>query len=90
MSLVISRLTSYTGQAEIKELTSKGILPVENDFETKNMEKLEDQAHPFLMGKVSAVVNELKPAKAIVDEIVDGAVKQMKAGSNMLTDKSKL
>jgi len=54
------------------------------------MEKLEDQAHPFLMGKVSAVVNELKPAKTIVDEIVEGAVKQMKAGSNLLTGKSKL
>jgi hypothetical protein len=42
------------------------------------------------MGKVSAVVNDLKPAKAIVDEIVEGAVKQMKAGSNLLTGKSKL
>lgn len=83
-------LTFCTGQAEIKELTSKGILPVENDFETKNMDELIDQAHPFLMGKVSAVVNELKSAKAIVDEIVDGAAKQLKAGTTLLTAKSKL
>jgi hypothetical protein len=54
------------------------------------MDDLIDQAHPFLMGKVSAVVNELKPAKAIVDEIVDGAVKQLNAGNALLTAKSKL
>jgi hypothetical protein len=80
----------FIGQAEIKELTSKGILPVENDFETKNMDDLADEAHPFLMGKVSAVVNELKPAKAIVDEIVDGAVKRLNAGNALLTTKSKI
>jgi hypothetical protein len=80
-----------TGQSEIKELTSKGILPVEHDFETKpNMDALIDEAHPFLMGKVSAVVNELKPAKAIVDEIVDEAVKRLNAGTALLTTKSKI
>ncbi|QDS74130.1 hypothetical protein FKW77_000139 [Venturia effusa] len=77
-------------QAEIKELTSVGILPVENDFNTKDMTKLEDEAHPFLMGKVSAVVNELKPAKAIVDEIVEGAAEQLRAGSGLLVAKSRL
>jgi hypothetical protein len=63
---------------------------VENDFDTKNMDGLEDQAHPFLMGKVSAVCNELKPAKAIVDEIINGAVKQLNAGNALLTSKSRL
>ena len=33
-----------------------------------------DNARPWLMGKVAAVVNQKKPAKAIVDELVtDGA-----------------
>lgn len=80
----------WTRQAEIKELPSTGILTVENDFETKKMEKLEDQAHSFLVGKVSAVVDDSKPAQTIADEIVEGTVKQMKAGSNWLTGKSKL
>jgi hypothetical protein len=80
-----------TGQAEIKELTSKGILPVSNDLETaQNTEELLDQAHPFLMGKVSAVVNELKSAKAIVDEMVDGAVQRMSIGNSLMVSKSKL
>jgi hypothetical protein len=80
-----------TGQAEIKELTSKGILPVSNDLETaQNTEELLDQAHPFLMGKVSAVVNELKSAKAIVDEMVGGAVQRMSVGNSLMVSKSKL
>jgi hypothetical protein len=64
---------------------------VEHDLETKpNTDDLIDQAHAFLMGKVSAVVNDLKPAKAIVDEIVDGAVKQLNAGNALLVTKSKI
>ena len=64
-----NRADIFPGQDEIRELTSKGILPVSNDLETaQNTEELLDQAHPFLMGKVSAVCNEMKSAKAIVDE----------------------
>jgi hypothetical protein len=69
---------------------SKCLLPVENDFETKNMDDLIDQAHPFLMGKVSAVINELKPGKVIVDEIITWAVKQLNAGNILQTAKNKL
>lgn len=54
------------------------------------MAKLEDEAYPFLMGKVSAVVNQSKSAKAIVDEIVEGAARQLRAGSGLLTSKSRL
>lgn len=63
---------------------------MENDFNTKDMTKLEDEAHPFLMGKVSAVVNELKSATAIVDEIVGGAVNQLQLGGRLLTTQSRL
>jgi len=83
-------LTEFVGQAEIRELTSKGILPVSHDLDTKpNTDELLDQAHPFLMGKVSAVVNELKSAKAIVDEMVEGAVQRINAGNAMLVSKSR-
>jgi hypothetical protein len=36
------------------------------------------------MGKVSAVVSEKKPAKAIVDEIVSDAAALLKQGNRML------
>ncbi|GBF66023.1 nitronate monooxygenase [Trichophyton mentagrophytes] len=72
---------------EIKELTSKGIIPVEHDFE--HMEDIDDEtidnARPHLMGKAAAVVNEKKPAKDIVDELVNDAVSWLKKGNGYLT-----
>jgi NAD(P)H-dependent flavin oxidoreductase YrpB (nitropropane dioxygenase family) len=72
--------------AEIKELTSKGIIPVEHDFETLGDEiddETMDNARPFLMGKAAAVVNEKKSAKAVVDELVTDAVKWIHNGERM-------
>ncbi|KAM4056941.1 nitronate monooxygenase domain-containing protein [Hirsutella rhossiliensis] len=43
-----------------------------------------EQFRPFLMGKCAAVVNEQKSAKAVVDELVDDAVKWMKTGHKMI------
>jgi hypothetical protein len=92
MPEMFSLLNVRIGQAEINELTSKGILPVLHDFETKpkEMEALQDEAHPFLMGKVSAVVNTELSAKEIVDEIIAGAVERLNAGSAALVSKSKI
>ncbi|KAL4889390.1 2-nitropropane dioxygenase [Aspergillus ambiguus] len=74
-------------QDEIKKLTSKGVIPVEHDFENLpddvDDETL-DNARPFLMGKVAAVVNEKKPAKAIVDEFVNDAAVLLAQGNKML------
>jgi NAD(P)H-dependent flavin oxidoreductase YrpB (nitropropane dioxygenase family) len=78
---------------EIKELTGKGILPVEYDLE-KLGDDLDDEtmdnARPFLMGKVAAVVEERKSARAIVDEFVGGAVKWLQKGNSFIVSKSKL
>jgi len=42
------------------------------------------------MGKVAAVVNERKSAKAIVDEMVEEAVKVFGEVNGMIVSKSKL
>ena len=72
---------------EIKDLTSKGIIPVEHDFE--NMDDIDDEtmdnARPFLMGKAAAVVREKKSAKAIVDEMVSDAVRWINKGHTMVS-----
>ena len=75
-------------QADIKELTEKGTIPVENDMENipedlsdEDADRMMEQARPFLMGKAAAVTNERKSAKAIVDEMVEGACDWMKRGS---------
>ena len=72
---------------EIKDLTSKGTIPVEHDFETLGDDiddDTMDNARPFLMGKAAAVVNERKSAKAIIDEMVGDAVAWMDRGKNMV------
>lgn len=74
---------------EIKKLTSKGTIPVEHDMEELDkQDKLDDEtmdnARPFLMGKVAAVVNDKKPAKEIVDEIVSEAVEQLQKAPKLL------
>ncbi|KAL6155265.1 hypothetical protein ACJQWK_01344 [Exserohilum turcicum] len=80
-------------QNEIKELTSKGIIPVEHDLEKLGDDiddETMDNARPFLMGKVSAVVEEKKTAREIVDELVTDAVKWLQIGNSMIVSKPKL
>lgn len=80
-------------QAEIKELTARGKIPVEHDLETMGDEiddDTMDNARPFLMGKVAAVVNEKKSAKAIIDEMVDDAVAWLNKGNSYIASKAKL
>ena len=80
-------------QQEIKELTSKGIIPVEYDLE-KLGDDLDDDtmdnARPFLMGKAAAVVDEKKTAKEIVDEFVNDAVKWLQSSNALIVSKAKL
>lgn len=74
-------------QNEIKELTAKGIIPVEYDMENLPDDVDDDtldNARPYLMGKAAAVVNEKKPAKAIVDELVNDAVAWLQKGNKMI------
>jgi len=80
-------------QAEIKELTSKGVIPVEYDIEKLGDDiddDTMDNARPFLMGKAAAVVNERKSARVIVDEMVGDAVKWLATGNGFVVSKSKL
>ena len=78
---------------EIKELTNKGVIPVEHDFETLGDDiddDTMDNARPFLMGKAAAVVNERKSAKEIIDEMVTDAVDWMARGQKLVAKQSKL
>ncbi|CCX06177.1 2-nitropropane dioxygenase [Pyronema domesticum] len=77
---------------DIQKLTAKGVIPVEHDIERLDeLDQLDDEtmdnARPFLMGKVAAVVNDKKPAKAIVDEMVAEAVEMLKLGGTFLKAK---
>lgn len=80
-------------QAEIKDLTGKGIIPVEHDLENMGDDVDDDtfdNARPFLMGKAAAVVNDKLSAKQIIDEMVGDAVQVMQKGTSSIVSKSKL
>jgi NAD(P)H-dependent flavin oxidoreductase YrpB (nitropropane dioxygenase family) len=73
-------LDKWEAQPEkIKELTEKGIVPIEYDFENG-----EDVDLPHLMGVVAGVVTSIQPARQIVDEMVAEAVQMLKQGQTYL------
>merc|ERR1712046_69612 len=65
---------------EIKKLTSQGILPVYHDMgeKEKSGEEVDFKTRmdmmPLLMGQAAGAVNEIKPAKEIMDDMVTGAI----------------
>ncbi|GES62505.1 oxidoreductase [Aspergillus terreus] len=72
---------------EIAELTAKGIVPIEHDFHNEK-----DVDIPFLMGDVSAIIKDIKPAGDIVREMVQQAVEVMQQNASYIkvTPSSKL
>ena len=56
-------------EIEMKDLCEKGVVPMEQDFEDGK-----EVDFPFLMGQVSAVVKDVKPAREIMDEMIAEAV----------------
>ena len=75
-------------QAEIKDLTSRGILPHEHEMEKHPEKSL--QARTWLIGKVAAQIHEVLPAKTIVENMISDAVQQLQGGSSLISSKAKL
>ncbi|KAF2876456.1 2-nitropropane dioxygenase [Massariosphaeria phaeospora] len=70
-------------QDEIKELTDKGVVPI-----MKDMDDGKDVDIPFLMGQVSGVITDIKPAKQIVDDMVSEAVEMLQLGQTYIAGQS--
>lgn len=71
---------------KIRELTDKGIVPMAKDIEDDK-----DVDMPFLMGQVAAVIKDIKPAKAIVEDMVTEAIAVLQTGNSYIAGpKSKL
>ncbi|EGN96991.1 hypothetical protein SERLA73DRAFT_185253 [Serpula lacrymans var. lacrymans S7.3] len=75
-------------QAEIKELTSQGIIPNNHEMEKHPEKSL--QARTFLIGRVAALINDVLPAQQIVDEMVADASKILLHGASLVNAKAKL
>ncbi|KAJ7334310.1 2-nitropropane dioxygenase [Mycena albidolilacea] len=69
-------------QAEIKELTSKGILPHSHELE-KHPEKVVEGAR-WPLGSVAVLINEVLPAKVIVENMVEEAARMLSHGGGLV------
>jgi len=66
-------------QGEIKELTSKGVVPVPHEMEAKEKKgdvdfNLRLNALPLLMGQCAGAIKDIKPAAQIMQEMVTDAI----------------
>lgn len=75
-------------QAEIKELTSKGIIPAIHDLEMHPEKSI--AGRPWLMGNVSAVITDILPAKTIVDNMVTQAAEILQQQASKVNIRAKL
>jgi NAD(P)H-dependent flavin oxidoreductase YrpB (nitropropane dioxygenase family) len=75
-------------QNEIKELISRGKIPHNQELETHPEISMEGRM--WLMGKVAGSINDIKPAKEIVDELVTTAAKSLKHVNSYINAKAKL
>lgn len=69
-------------QAEIKELTSKGIIPHYKELENHPEKSL--PGRPWLMGSVSAVIDSVLPAQTIVDNMVSEAAQILQQNAQLV------
>ncbi|KAF8432476.1 2-nitropropane dioxygenase [Boletus edulis BED1] len=75
-------------QQEIATLVSQGKIPHEVELEKHPEKSLEGRT--WLMGKVAGSVNDIKPAKLIVDEMLSQAASSLKVASNLMLPKARL
>ena len=73
----------YNRKDEMKELTNKGVVPWVRDRKEKGAEFLVKEM-PMLMGECCAAVDDIKPAKEIVDEMVATAVQVLKKNASLV------
>lgn len=75
-------------QIEIQQLVKQGKIPHDVELEKHPEKSLEGRM--WLMGKVAGSVNEIKPAKTIVDELVNVAAASLKQATSHINAKSRL
>ncbi|KII88723.1 hypothetical protein PLICRDRAFT_41941 [Plicaturopsis crispa FD-325 SS-3] len=75
-------------QAEIDALVSNGKVPHDVEMEIHPEKSMEGRM--WLMGKVAGSVNDIKPAKAIVDELVTTAARTLMNATALINPRAKL
>ena len=84
-------------QDDIKKLTSEGVIPVQDDvkkaqeseveIDSDEVERMMLEARPLLMGAVAGAIEDIKPAKDIVEEMVRDAINVFKFNASRISSK---
>ncbi len=69
----------HAREAEMKELLDKGVVPL-----AKDMDDGVDVDIPFLMGQVAGAIEDIKPARQIMDEMISEAVQMLRLGQTFI------
>jgi NAD(P)H-dependent flavin oxidoreductase YrpB (nitropropane dioxygenase family) len=81
---------------EIKDLTSKGIIPVKRDLEEKaakgeNVDPgLVATNRPLLMGQAAGAITDIKPAAEIINDMMAEAIRSLRQAVNLIAPRAKL
>jgi len=67
---------------EIKQLTSKGVLPHMAELEKRP--EISAETRPWLMGRVSALIKDVLPAKVIVDDMINEAATILQQNASLV------
>lgn len=70
---------------EIKQLLAKGVLPYNYDMDNNPNPPPMHEVIPNLSGQVAGAIKDVKPAKEIVEEMVNGAVDILTANYKMVS-----
>ena len=74
-------IAKWEAQPEkIKKFTDEGIVPMAHDMEHQDSEV----DMPFLMGQVSGIIKDIKPARQIVEEMTSQAVEMLRLGGTYI------
>jgi NAD(P)H-dependent flavin oxidoreductase YrpB (nitropropane dioxygenase family) len=70
---------------ELLDLQAKGIIPIQHDLDTKpEDDEVLDNAHFMPMSRVAGLVDEVQPAKRIVEDMVAEACTVLSSGQRMM------
>eukprot|EP01061_Rhynchopus_euleeides_P035517 TRINITY_DN59851_c0_g1_i1.p2 TRINITY_DN59851_c0_g1~~TRINITY_DN59851_c0_g1_i1.p2 ORF type:complete len:164 (+),score=70.92 TRINITY_DN59851_c0_g1_i1:57-494(+) len=83
----------YNRQAEMKELTGKGVLPIKHDFleKKKRGEKVSiASTYPLLCGQSAGGIHDILPAREIVESMTRDAAQILRSRSALVVGTPKL
>ncbi|KAH9257596.1 hypothetical protein BASA81_004045 [Batrachochytrium salamandrivorans] len=75
-------------KAQIQELCDKGIVPMQHDFaeaEKKGEPMSLAKAFPLLMGQCAGHIHEIKPAAAIIEEMMTDAIATIRKNERLIS-----